>query len=150
MFLVNFIFVVSHLKINPAVHLNTLKAMTSLQSKRKVKRLQAFCTQVAAGLEPGTFTFRAQAASFREIYVLTRVEGATKLNFTLYSCVVVVVVVFSMLFYLSLHFLLIVLRNQFFTFLCFMCFLSVLRFEFDAIYEIIRFRITAFIESLLI
>ena len=30
MFLAYFIFVVSHLKIHPAVHLNTLKAMTSL------------------------------------------------------------------------------------------------------------------------
>ena len=32
----NFIFVVSHLKIHPAVHLNTSKALTSLSSKRKV------------------------------------------------------------------------------------------------------------------
>ena len=30
MFLAHFIFVVSHLKIHPAVHFNTLKAMTSL------------------------------------------------------------------------------------------------------------------------
>ena len=36
MFFANFIFVVSHLKILPAVHLNTLKAMISLQSKKKV------------------------------------------------------------------------------------------------------------------
>ena len=34
-FFANFIFVVSHLKILPAVHLNTLKAMISLQSKKK-------------------------------------------------------------------------------------------------------------------
>ena len=36
MFLANFISVISHLKIHPAVHLNTAKALTSLQSKRKV------------------------------------------------------------------------------------------------------------------
>ena len=36
MFFANFIFVVSHLKIHPAVHLNNSKALTSLQSKRKV------------------------------------------------------------------------------------------------------------------
>ena len=36
MFLTNFIFIVSHLKAHPAVHLNTSKAPTSLQSKRKV------------------------------------------------------------------------------------------------------------------
>ena len=36
MFLANFIFVVSHLKIHSAVHLNTSKALTSLKSKRKV------------------------------------------------------------------------------------------------------------------
>ena len=35
MFLAKFIFFVSHLKIDPAVHLNTLNALTSLQSKRK-------------------------------------------------------------------------------------------------------------------
>ena len=35
-FLANFIFVVSHLKIIPAVHLNTSKVLMSLQSKRKV------------------------------------------------------------------------------------------------------------------
>ena len=35
MLLANFIFVVSHLKMYPSVHLNTLKALTSLQSKRK-------------------------------------------------------------------------------------------------------------------
>ena len=35
MFLANFISVVSHLKIHPAVHLNTLKALVSLQLKRK-------------------------------------------------------------------------------------------------------------------
>ena len=50
---VNFSFVVSHLKIHPAVHLNTLKALTSLQSKRKVYE---------------KFT------SFRYSYVLTRVK----------------------------------------------------------------------------
>ena len=36
MFLANFIFFVSHLKIHPAAHLNTLKALMSLQLKRKV------------------------------------------------------------------------------------------------------------------
>ena len=36
MFLASFIFVVSHLKIHPAVHLNTLKALTSLDLERKV------------------------------------------------------------------------------------------------------------------
>ena len=36
MFLTNLIFVVSHLKIQPAVNLNTSKALMSLQSKRKV------------------------------------------------------------------------------------------------------------------
>ena len=36
MFLVDFIFVVSHLKIHPADHLNTTEALTSLYSKRKV------------------------------------------------------------------------------------------------------------------
>ena len=36
MFLANFIFFVSHLKIHPAVHLNASKALTSLQSKRKI------------------------------------------------------------------------------------------------------------------
>ena len=42
-FLANFVFVVSHLKILPAVHLNTLKALTSLQSKKKfLKSLRAF------------------------------------------------------------------------------------------------------------
>ena len=30
MFLANFIFVVSHLKVHPTVHLNTSKALTSL------------------------------------------------------------------------------------------------------------------------
>ena len=35
MYLANFIFVVSHLKIHPAVHLNTSKALTSLWSKTK-------------------------------------------------------------------------------------------------------------------
>ena len=32
----NFIFIVSHLKTHPAVHLNTSKPLMSLQSKRKV------------------------------------------------------------------------------------------------------------------
>ena len=36
MFLDTFIFVASHLKVQLAVQLNTLKALTSLQSKRKV------------------------------------------------------------------------------------------------------------------
>ena len=36
MFLANFISIVSHLKIHPAVPLNALKALTSLYSKRKV------------------------------------------------------------------------------------------------------------------
>ena len=35
MFLVNFIFVVSHLKIHPAVHLNTSKALTPCSHKEK-------------------------------------------------------------------------------------------------------------------
>ena len=34
MFLANFIFAVSHLKIRPAVHLNTSKDLTSLLSKK--------------------------------------------------------------------------------------------------------------------
>ena len=53
MFLANFIFVVSHLKIHPVVHLNTSKALTSLYSKRNVY---------------WKFT------SFRFSYILTRVE----------------------------------------------------------------------------
>ena len=36
MFLANFIFVVSHLKIHPDIHLNTSKPLMSLQPKRKV------------------------------------------------------------------------------------------------------------------
>ena len=48
MFLANFIFVVSHLKIHQVVHLNTLKALTSLQSKRKVySSLLAFFIQIS-------------------------------------------------------------------------------------------------------
>ena len=44
MFLANFIFVVWHLKINPAAHLNTWKAFKSLQSKRKLyRRFTSFC-----------------------------------------------------------------------------------------------------------
>ena len=43
MFLANFIFVVSLLKIDPAAYLNTLKALTSLQSKRKIQRFTSFC-----------------------------------------------------------------------------------------------------------
>ena len=35
-FLADFIFVVSHSKIHPAVHLNSPTALTSLKSKRKV------------------------------------------------------------------------------------------------------------------
>ena len=35
MFLGNFSFAVSHLKIHPIVHLHALKALTSLQPKRK-------------------------------------------------------------------------------------------------------------------
>ena len=38
MFLSIFIFVVSYLKIQPAGHLNTSKALTSFQSERKVKK----------------------------------------------------------------------------------------------------------------
>ena len=48
MFLANFIFVVSHLKIHPAVHLNTSKALTSLQSERKVyQKFTSFCYSYA-------------------------------------------------------------------------------------------------------
>ena len=36
MFFANFVFVVSHLKIHPAVHLNNSNAKMSLQTKRKV------------------------------------------------------------------------------------------------------------------
>ena len=36
MFLANFIFAFSHVKIHPAVHLNNLKALTLLKSKRKI------------------------------------------------------------------------------------------------------------------
>ena len=36
MFFANFIFVVSHLKVHPAVHLKTSKVLTSFKSKRKV------------------------------------------------------------------------------------------------------------------
>ena len=46
-------FVVSHLKIHPAVHLNTSKAQTSLLSKRKVY---------------------SKFTSFPYFYVLTRVK----------------------------------------------------------------------------
>ena len=53
MFLANFIFVVSHEKIYPAVHLNTLKVLTSLLSQRKMYQ---------------KFT------SFRYCYVLNRVK----------------------------------------------------------------------------
>ena len=35
MFLANFIFVFSHLKIDPTARLNTLKALTSWKSKKK-------------------------------------------------------------------------------------------------------------------
>ena len=43
MFLANFIFVVSYLKIYPAIHLNTSKGLTSLHSKEKfIKSLLAF------------------------------------------------------------------------------------------------------------
>ena len=43
MFLAKTIFNVSHLKIQPAVHLNISEALTSLQSKRKVKNtMKAF------------------------------------------------------------------------------------------------------------
>ena len=38
MFFANLIFVVSHLIIHPAVHLNTSKALTSLQLKRKANK----------------------------------------------------------------------------------------------------------------
>ena len=42
--LTNFIFVVSHLKINPAIHLNSSKALTSSSQKKQfiVKSLLAF------------------------------------------------------------------------------------------------------------
>ena len=41
----NFIFVVLHLKIHPAIHLNTSKALTSLYQKQKlIKSLLAFVT----------------------------------------------------------------------------------------------------------
>ena len=44
MFLANFIFVVSHLKTHPAVHLNTLKALTSFNQKEKfIKKFTSFC-----------------------------------------------------------------------------------------------------------
>ena len=36
MLFANLIFVASHLEIHPAVHLNTVKALTSLYAKRKV------------------------------------------------------------------------------------------------------------------
>ena len=36
MFLADFIFAVSHLKMHPAVRLNTLKALTTLYTKRKL------------------------------------------------------------------------------------------------------------------
>ena len=36
MFLANFSFVVSHLEIHPAVHLNTSKALKSLSQKEKI------------------------------------------------------------------------------------------------------------------
>ena len=43
MFLTNFIFVVSHLKAHPAVHLNTSKAQRHCsQKERFMKRLLAF------------------------------------------------------------------------------------------------------------
>ena len=38
MFLANFIFVVSHLKIHPAVSLNTSKALTSFSSERNINQ----------------------------------------------------------------------------------------------------------------
>ena len=45
MFLSRFIFVVSHLKRHPAVHLNPLEALTSLSSKRKVYlKFASFCS----------------------------------------------------------------------------------------------------------
>ena len=37
MFLTNFIFVASYLKMHPAVHLNTLKALTYRSQKEKFK-----------------------------------------------------------------------------------------------------------------
>ena len=38
-FLANFIFVVSHLEIHPALYLNTWKVMTSWQSKRNIRSI---------------------------------------------------------------------------------------------------------------
>ena len=44
MFIANFIFVVSHLKTHPVVHLNTLKALTSFNQKEKfMKKFASFC-----------------------------------------------------------------------------------------------------------
>ena len=43
MFLANFVFVVSHLKTHPAVHLNTSKTLTPCSQKEKfIKILLAF------------------------------------------------------------------------------------------------------------
>ena len=53
-----------------------------------------------------------------------------KLCFTHYLCVVII---FSTQVNLSLHFLLIILGNQFCVFMCFMCF-YVISFEFDIIF----------------
>ena len=39
MFLGDFIFVVSHLEIHPAVHLNTSKALMSLYTKRNARSI---------------------------------------------------------------------------------------------------------------
>ena len=42
MFLANFIFVALNLKINPVVHLNTSKPLTSLWPKSKVLKVTSF------------------------------------------------------------------------------------------------------------
>ena len=44
-FLANFIFVVLHLKMNPAINLTTVKALTSLQSKRKIILMLFLCSK---------------------------------------------------------------------------------------------------------
>ena len=59
------------------------------------------------------------------------VKGATKLYFTHYLCVVIIL---TILVYLSLHFLLVFFGKRVLVFLCFKCFLSVMSFEFDVIF----------------
>ena len=47
---------------------------------------------------------------------------------------IILVIIFSIQAYISLHFLPVILGNTLFVFVCFICFLSVMSFEFDVIF----------------